>query len=114
MEEKIEVNDYEMEPNSNGQGMVLHEYGVLKDGLITFNSITLAATLILLIIFISMAINEQGSAGSSDEAGTVLFILIGCIIANMMTPEQQWCFKRKNVRKMGHSQEFVFIVQSGI
>ena len=57
----------------------------LKDGLITFNSITLAATLILLIIFISMAINEQGSAGSSDEAGTVLFILIGCIIANIIS-----------------------------
>lgn len=43
---KIEVNDYEMEPNSNGQGMVLNEHEVLKDGFITFNSITLAATFI--------------------------------------------------------------------
>ncbi len=85
MEEKIEVNDYEMEPNPNGQGMVLNEHEVLKDGLITFNSITLAATLILLIILVSMGINEQGSAGSSDEAGTVLFILIGCIVANIIS-----------------------------
>ena len=46
---------------------------------------------------------------TSREAGS-----IGGQMVNMMTPEQQWCFKRKNVRKMGHSQEFVFIVQSGI
>ena len=35
-------------------------------------------------------------------------------IRKKMTPEQQWCFTRNNVRKIGHSQEFVFIVQSGI
>ncbi len=46
---------------------------------------------------------------TAREAGS-----IGGQMVNMMTPEQQWCFKRKNVRKMGHSQEFVFIVQSGI
>lgn len=46
---------------------------------------------------------------TSREAGS-----IGGQMVNMMTPKQQWCFTRKNVRKMGHSQEFVFIVQSGI
>ena len=46
---------------------------------------------------------------TSREAGS-----IGGQMVNMMTPEQQWSFTRNNVRKMGHSQEFVFIVQSGI
>ena len=46
---------------------------------------------------------------SAREAGSV-----GGMMVNMMTPEQQWSFTRNNVRKMGHSQEFVFIVQSGI
>ena len=39
---------------------------------------------------------------------------VGGQMVNMMTPEQQWCFTRNNVRKIGHSQEFVFIVQSGV
>lgn len=85
MEEKIEVNDYEMEPNPKGHGMVLHEYEVLKDGLITFNSITLAATLILLIILISIAINEQGSAGSSDWSEPAVLLFLGCIAANIIS-----------------------------
>ncbi len=46
---------------------------------------------------------------TAREAGSV-----GGMMVNMMTPEQQWSFTRNNVRKMGHSQEFVFIVQSGI
>lgn len=46
---------------------------------------------------------------SAREAGS-----IGGMMVNMMTLEQQWSFTRNNVRKMGHSQEFVFIVQSGI
>ena len=46
---------------------------------------------------------------SAREAGS-----IGGMMVNMMTSEQQWSFTRNNVRKMGHSQEFVFIVQSGI
>lgn len=46
---------------------------------------------------------------TAREAGS-----IGGQMVNMMTPEQQWSFTRNNVRKMGHSQEFVFIVQSGI
>lgn len=41
-------------------------------------------------------------------------VIVGSAIVNMMTPEQQWCFTRNNVRKIGHSQEFVFIVQSGV
>ena len=39
---------------------------------------------------------------------------VGGQMVNMMTPEQQWNFTRKNVRKFGHSQEFVFLVQSGL
>lgn len=39
---------------------------------------------------------------------------VGGQMVNMMTPEQQWCFTRNNVRKIGHSQDFVFVVQSGI
>ena len=46
---------------------------------------------------------------TAREAGSV-----GGMMVNMMTPEQQWSFTRNNVRKMRHSQEFVFIVQSGI
>lgn len=46
---------------------------------------------------------------SAREAGS-----IGGMMVNMMTPEQQWSFTRNNVRKIGHSQDFVFIVQSGI
>lgn len=46
---------------------------------------------------------------TAREAGSV-----GGMMVNMMTPEQQWSFTRNNVRKMGHSQEFVFIVQSGV
>ena len=45
---------------------------------------------------------------TSREAGS-----IGGQMVNMMTPEQQWSFTRNNVRKMGHSQEVMFIVQSG-
>lgn len=46
---------------------------------------------------------------TAREAGS-----IGGQMVNMMTPEQQWCFTRNNVRKIGHSQEFVFVVQSGV
>ncbi len=46
---------------------------------------------------------------TAREAGSV-----GGMMVNMMTPEQQWRFTRNNVRKIGHSQEFVFIVQSGV
>jgi len=46
---------------------------------------------------------------TSREAGS-----IGGQMVNMMTPEQQWCFIRKNVRKIGHLQEVSFLVQSGI
>ena len=46
---------------------------------------------------------------TSREAGS-----IGGQMVNMMTPEQQWCFTRNNVRKIGHSQELVFVVQSGV
>ena len=46
---------------------------------------------------------------TAREAGS-----IGGQMFNMMTPEQQWCFTRNNVRKIGHSQEFVFVVQSGV
>lgn len=46
---------------------------------------------------------------TAREAGSV-----GGMMVNMMTPEQQWSFTRNNVRKIGHSQEFVFIVQSGV
>ncbi len=45
---------------------------------------------------------------TAREAGS-----IGGQMVNMMTPEQQWSFTRKNVRKTGHSQEVMFIVQSG-
>lgn len=45
---------------------------------------------------------------TAREAGS-----IGGQMVNMMTPEQQWFFTRKNVRKTGHSQEVMFIVQSG-
>ena len=46
---------------------------------------------------------------TAREAGS-----IGGQMVNMMTPEQQWCFTRKNVRKFGHSQDLTFLVQSGI
>ena len=54
---------------------------------------------------------KQGYNGdlTAREVGSV-----GGQMVNMMTPEQQWSFTRNNVRKMGHSQEFVFIMQSGI
>ena len=46
---------------------------------------------------------------TSREAGS-----IGGQMVNMMTPEQQWYFTRKNVRKIGHVQEVSFVVQSGV
>ncbi|MDY2846947.1 MAG: alpha/beta-type small acid-soluble spore protein [Oscillospiraceae bacterium] len=46
---------------------------------------------------------------TAREAGS-----IGGQMVNMMTPEQQWCFTRQNVRKIGHSQEITYLVQSGI
>ena len=46
---------------------------------------------------------------TAREAGSV-----GGQMVNMMTPEQQWCFTRKNVRKIGHLQRFIILVQSGI
>lgn len=54
---------------------------------------------------------KQGYNGdlTAREVGSV-----GGQMVNMMTPEQQWCFTRNNVRKIGHSQEFVFVVQSGV
>lgn len=45
---------------------------------------------------------------TAREAGS-----IGGQMVNMMTPEQQWCFARQNVRKMGHLQEITYLVQSG-
>ena len=39
---------------------------------------------------------------------------VGGQMVNMMTPEQQWSFTRKNVRKIGHLQEVRFLVQSGV
>ena len=54
---------------------------------------------------------KQGYNGdlTSKQAGS-----IGGQMVNMMTPEQQWCFTRKNVRKIGHLQEVLFLVQSGV
>ena len=46
---------------------------------------------------------------TAREAGS-----IGGQMVNMMTPEQQWRFSRRNVRKTGHSEEFLFLVQSGV
>ena len=46
---------------------------------------------------------------TSREAGSV-----GGMMVNMMTPEQQWRFVRRNVRKIGHSEKFLFWVHSGI
>ncbi|MGN1416328.1 MAG: alpha/beta-type small acid-soluble spore protein [Oscillospiraceae bacterium] len=46
---------------------------------------------------------------TAREAGS-----IGGQMVNMMTPEQQWCFVRQNVRKMGHLQEITYLVQSGV
>lgn len=46
---------------------------------------------------------------TAREAGSV-----GGMMVNMMTPEQQWCFTRNNVRKFGHSQDLTFLMQSGI
>ena len=46
---------------------------------------------------------------TSREAGS-----IGGQMVKKMTPEQQWYFTRKNVRKIGHLQEFCFWVQSGV
>lgn len=45
---------------------------------------------------------------TAREAGS-----IGGQMVNIMTPEQQWCFTRQNVRKMGHLQEITYLVQSG-
>lgn len=54
---------------------------------------------------------KQGYNGdlTAREVGSV-----GGQMVNMMTPEQQWKFTRQNVRKMGHSQDFTFLLQSGI
>lgn len=46
---------------------------------------------------------------TAREAGSV-----GGQMVNMMTPEQQWKFVRRNVLKIGHSEEFLFLVQSGV
>lgn len=46
---------------------------------------------------------------TAREAGS-----IGGQMVNMMTPEQQWCFVRQNVRKMRHLQEITYLVQSGV
>lgn len=46
---------------------------------------------------------------TAREAGSV-----GGQMVNMMTPEQQWRFVRRNVRKIGHSEEFLFLVQCGV
>ena len=54
---------------------------------------------------------KQGYNGdlTSREAGSV-----GGQMVNMMSTEQQWRFTRSNVRKIGHSEEFVFLMQTGI
>ena len=53
---------------------------------------------------------KQGYNGdlTSREAGSV-----GGQMVNMMTPEQQWVFTRKNVHKYGHSESFLLSVQMG-
>lgn len=54
---------------------------------------------------------KQGYNGdlTSREAGSV-----GGQMVNMMSTEQQWRFRRRNVRKAGHSEEFVFLMQVGV
>ena len=54
---------------------------------------------------------KQGYNGdlTSREAGSV-----GGQMVNMMTPEQQWSFTRKNVRKYGHFETFLLSAQMGI
>ena len=54
---------------------------------------------------------KQGYNGdlTSREAGSV-----GGQMVNMMSTEQQWRFTRANVRKTGHCEEFVFLMQAGI
>lgn len=63
------------------------------------------------------AANEVGVNLKNGYNGDLTAREVGSVggqMVNMMTPEQQWCFTRNNVRKMGHSQEFVFVVQSGV
>ena len=54
---------------------------------------------------------KQGYNGdlTSREAGS-----IGGQMVNMMGAEQQWCFKRANVRKCGHCEVFYIAAQVGI
>lgn len=54
---------------------------------------------------------KQGYNGdlTSREAGSV-----GGQMVNMMGAEQQWCFKRANVRKYGHCEVFYIAAQVGI
>ncbi len=54
---------------------------------------------------------KQGYNGdlTSREAGSV-----GGQMVNMMGAEQQWCFKRANVRKCGHCEVFYIAAQVGI
>lgn len=59
-----------------------------------------------------MGVNlKQGYNGdlTSREAGS-----IGGQMVNLMSPEQQWCFTRPNVRKHGHSETLTFLMQMGI
>ena len=63
------------------------------------------------------AANEVGVNLKNGYNGDLTAREVGSVggqMVNMMTPEQQWCFTRNNVRKIGHSQDFVFIVQSGV
>ena len=63
------------------------------------------------------AANEVGVNLKNGYNGDLTAREVGSVggqMVNMMTTEQQWCFTRNNVRKIGHSQEFVFVVQSGV
>ena len=54
---------------------------------------------------------KQGYNGdlTSKQAGS-----IGGQMVNMICPEQQWNFKRKNRRAMGHCTDIVMTMQAGM
>ncbi len=54
---------------------------------------------------------KQGYNGdlTSREAGS-----IGGQMVNLISPEQQWCFTRQNVRKQEHRETLTFLMQAGI
>lgn len=95
---EIKMDDYEMEPNPNGSGMVLSANDVITDSLLPVQTASIIGIIVLLIVLLSMALSQGNSASADGSAGTIIIIWLLCFVVNF--------FSEKKVSKNFAQTEF--------